>query len=183
MGRSKYKDPAEGAAATQEGVNTPPHTHGYLQESGFHTCPVGKVQLFLLHLGKLSPLEEPWVRVPRPSRGRGSVPTVLLPPKRSWSLDLGCCKPRAFLKGTACGSVAAGRPGQARPRGLGAGRQMGDVGQDGVMSVPTGSCPLLRPEVQSSLTPVAAPALPQALLAAALLGAPGDCRRRWWRKC
>lgn len=128
LGRSKWSDPAEGQLATQEDVNTPLYTQDSLQESRFHTCP-GQAQLFLLHLGKRSPLEEPWLRVSWLSRSRGSVPTVLLPPKLNWSLDLECHTPGAFFKGTAGGSAAAGRPGQARPGqarpgGLGARRQM-----------------------------------------------------------
>lgn len=69
-------------------------------------------------------MEEPWLRVSWPSRGRGSIPTVLLPPKLNWSLDLGCRTPGAFFKQLVC-SATAWWPGQARPGGLGAGRQTG----------------------------------------------------------
>lgn len=67
-------------------------------------------------------MEEPWLRVSWPSRGRGSIPTVLLPPKLNWSLDLGGRTPGAFFKQLVAVQQLGG---QARPGGLGAGRHTG----------------------------------------------------------
>lgn len=110
---------------------TPPYTRDSLQESRLPPYLSGsQAQLLPSHLGKPSPLEEPWLRVSRPSRGRGSVLTVLLPPKLNWSL--GAAHQGPFFKGSAGGGATVGRRGQARPgRGLGAGRQMGVLGRVG----------------------------------------------------
>lgn len=175
----KWREPAEGQLATQAEANTPPYTRDSLQESRLPPYLSGsQAQLLPSHLGKPSPLEEPWLRVSWPSRGRGSVLTVLLPPKLNWSL--GAAHQGPFFKGSAGGGATVGRPGQARR--VGCWEANGSFGQGGVGPIPTGSCPLPQPEVPGSLSPAAAPTPPQAL-PVALLGDPGGCRRRWSRKC
>ena len=65
-------------------------------------------------------MEELWLRVSWPSRGRDSIPTVLLPPKLNWSLDLGSAhQGPSSSSWWQCNSLVA------RPGGLGAGRHTG----------------------------------------------------------